>query len=157
MSENTTVARSVDAPSGTRGTTRNTTGCTQGRSRTAARCAGRGSVSRATWRCTCATTRGRSRSAAVIVAKVLVTQVIWRNTSGLICEGAAFYTSCLAHVARCFYIYYAMDIWGWIVKRLPDCKLKAETISYLLWAFLWKSAERIAILFWKFVASRMEE
>lgn len=46
-----------------------------------------------------------------------------------------------------------MDIWGWIVNRLPDWKLKAEIISYPLRAFLWKLAEYNLIL----KICRMEE
>ena len=86
-SERTTAARCAVAPSDTRATTRNTAGCTQGRSRTAARCVGRASVSRATWRCTCATTRERSRLAAATAANGSATRVTWRNTNRHTCEG----------------------------------------------------------------------
>lgn len=57
---NNTVAHSVDAPSGMLGTTRNTTGCTRGRNRTAAQCVGRRSASQDTSLSTCAITREKN-------------------------------------------------------------------------------------------------
>lgn len=59
-----TVAHSVDAPLGMLGTTRNTTGCTQGRNRTAAQCVGKRSASQDTSLSTCAITQEKNHLAA---------------------------------------------------------------------------------------------